>query len=837
MRYLRYLPAMIGAALAPVHAAAPSSLAEFSLMEQSQAIPPDFRDHFFNVPLATRVVADGTYLGEAMVVMTSDEKVQLLHFSDTNDSTAGSEQRELIRRALDAPVAVARCGTSRCNGDFRIVAFDASSSTLNLATFDDARSSTGRATLAPSRARGAIVNQRANIVTGGHGGGASRYWVDVLGSMSGWTTTLTGQYGRSSQLSKMGNAQLHNLHAQRELKGHFVRLGHFQPEAQGLYRQPRTIGARAYPVVGVMLGTSDSLLADTDASSTQPIYVNARRAAVVEIYRDSALINAQPVVAGLQPIDTRSLPAGIYPVELRVIEDGVLRSSEMQLIYKPVNWSDPSRRWRYNLFAGQRTGLGDYIDDRRDRRGLVAGAAINALVHPRAVLGLSTTTESGGTTSTASLDINASNWATLYANVYHASQRGKGSDLQWIARFPRGSMSIGRGDTWIPARRPVDRFVRQRSWHASGNLRLKQRSQLVGRVSLPSATTAAAFDLSYDRNFRVMGSDVYLRTSAFDRPRPRHHLDRSDGRDRGVEVSATLALSSPRDAWSASLGQRAGAHSGREAHGTISYLRQREGIVPQVAASLTGERSGIGMTAAANITLPEGRIDVFANRSGTPGSTVGGLNLENTTAFGGGHAARIGMTDLRFSEAVMMIDVASDAPDVKLHAADSQGGSTRLKPGRNVVPLPAYRPGRINIDVSSTGDATASVDRRTIEYHVNRGSVLYSQVQVTRTRTILGRLVDARLAPLAGATVTQGSTRTISDGNGIFIIEVAASSANLDVFSRETPLCKASIPRVGDTMHEDVESLGDVLCLFDGKSLDTVSDSRLLATPPKENSG
>jgi hypothetical protein len=812
MRYLRSLPAIIGAALAPAHAAAPLSLAEFSLEEQSQAIPPDFRDHFFNVPLATRVIADGAYLGEAMVVMTRDEKVQLLHFSDVADSTVEPEKRERIRRALEAPLALKRCGATRCNGDFRIVAFDAVSSTLDLATFDDERGGSGRVILASSRARGAIINQRSNIVAGGNGA-ASRYWVDILGSTGGWTTTLTAQHGRSSQSGKKSETQLQDLHAQRELKGHFVRVGHFQPDTQGLYRQPRTTGGRAYPVVGVMMGTSDNLLADTGVSSIHPVYVSAKRAAIVEIYRDGALINAQPVTAGLQPINTRPLPSGIYPVELRVIEDGALRSSEMQLIYKPGSWSDPTRRWRYNVFAGQRTGLSDYIDH---RRGLIAGAAINALVHPRAVVGLSSTVESGRTMSSASLDINAGDWANLYANVYHAGQRGRGGDLQWIARFPRGSLSIGRGDTWLAPRRPADKPIRQRDWHASGNLRLGRGSQLIGRVSQPSARKKVAFDLSFDRNLRLKGSDVYLRTSAFDRPVPRRERK---GRDRGVEISATFALPSTRDAWSANLGQRAGGRSTRDGHGMITYVRQREGVVPQVTGSLSGERSGVGMSTAANVTLPQGRLDLFANRSSVQGKVTGGLNFENTTAFGGGHAAKGGMTELRFAESVMMLDVVSDASDVKVYAADSQGGSTQLKPGRNVVPLPPYRPGRLNIDVSGTGDATASVDRRIIDYHVNRGSVLYSQVQVTRTRTILGRLVNAQLLPLPGVTVVQGPTRTASDANGVFVIEVAAKATSLDIFSDGYRLCDASIRIADGANHDDVESVGDVRCVSDTPEL------------------
>ena len=61
----------------------------------------------------------------------------------------------------------------------------------------------------------------------------------------------------------------------------------------------------------------------------------------------------EAVKPGVQEIDTRRLPGGIYDVVLRVIEDGQEASRETASIHKPSRWRDPTRRWRYSAFAGQ----------------------------------------------------------------------------------------------------------------------------------------------------------------------------------------------------------------------------------------------------------------------------------------------------------------------------------------------------------------------------------------------------------------------------------------------------------------------------------------------------
>ncbi|MDP1013715.1 TcfC E-set like domain-containing protein, partial [Klebsiella pneumoniae] len=84
-------------------------------------------------------------------------------------------------------------------------------------------------------------------------------------------------------------------------------------------------------------GSSDSLVVDSLQPSLYPITVTPNRQAVAEIYRNGVLINSQQVASGLQTLDIRPLPGGIYEVEVRLLEDGQVISSTSELIYKPAN--------------------------------------------------------------------------------------------------------------------------------------------------------------------------------------------------------------------------------------------------------------------------------------------------------------------------------------------------------------------------------------------------------------------------------------------------------------------------------------------------------------------
>lgn len=64
-----------------------------SLLSQAKGLPEEFEAHFFDVPLAVRVELDQQYLGEAMVVLTRDDRITLLEFTDTQDSPVSAVDR------------------------------------------------------------------------------------------------------------------------------------------------------------------------------------------------------------------------------------------------------------------------------------------------------------------------------------------------------------------------------------------------------------------------------------------------------------------------------------------------------------------------------------------------------------------------------------------------------------------------------------------------------------------------------------------------------------------------------------------------------------------------
>ena len=103
-----------------------------------------------------------------------------------------------------------------------------------------------------------------------------------------------------------------------------------------------------------MYGSSDSLAINNAKPSVYPIYVTANRQAAVEIYRNGLLINTQAVAAGLQTLDTRPLPGGIYEVEVRLVEDGLTTSTTQSWCTSPATGATPKTHGATTCSPGAR---------------------------------------------------------------------------------------------------------------------------------------------------------------------------------------------------------------------------------------------------------------------------------------------------------------------------------------------------------------------------------------------------------------------------------------------------------------------------------------------------
>lgn len=805
--------------------AAPAALESLTLLDQAGGLPDDFRDHFFDVPLVVRVERDGQYLGDARAVLSRENSLSLLEFTDSHDSTEPAAERERWLKALATPRPLGACSQA-CDSGLVRVHYSLESSLLSIATENGGRaaSEARHHALPVGGSRGLILRHQLNAHAGEGTEASGRYALDLQGSFGQWTLAGNYQFDRSGDRAQPSRHSVQSLYAQREFGDTFLRAGYFLPNFQGVTRQPRASGSASRTTAGLMAGSSDSLVADSRGPSLYPVYVTANREGSVEVFREGSLILTQPLQPGLQELDTRRLPGGIYEIELRVIEDGRESSRETTVIHKPGNWRDPSRRWRYSVFAGVQHSVFDSVDDPGDGA-FAAGGILNYLVHPRAVVGLSAQRLDGANTFATSLDWQVSDNANVFTNAY-TSNHGRGVDLQGLWRYRHGTLIASHNRTWQERRRPGngdaapwrphDDLTDTRSgWLQTSALSLNHRlgdsSNVAARVSHHHGViNGVGLDLSFSRRQRLFGSDATWRTALFDRP-----ANASSGmrRNRGVDFTLNIALGDEGRRYSGSLGSRTATDGGRSLYASAGAQQAfDEGVLRSVGGQATADSDGLGLSATALFEHPALLGDVHAQRSSLGGKFSGGLNLESTMALGGGHLAVVGGGQVGSTDTGMIVDVDSELPGVELRAHDSRGGSYVLQPGRNFLPVTAYRSGSLQIDFHGHAAPAATIQPAALDYHLNKGGVAYGQVEVLSTFTVMGHLKNADGQPLSGAHVINHVGRSVAEADGFFALEISAKAPSLEVRHPRIQACSFEFDGTAARMRQDTWLAGVLVC-------------------------
>lgn len=793
-----------------------------SLLAQAKGLPSEFEEHFFDVPLAVRVEVDQQFLGEAMIVLSRDDRITLLDFTDVADSQVPANERDTWAAYLQQGVPLGACAGS-CPEQMLAVHYSLENSLVSIATERAERDSQTPRFYDQPRAgsTGLIVRNQLNLNGGQQQDLGGRYGLEASSSLGNWTQNFNMQLARMGGGDDQLYHSVHELYSQRELQGNFLRLGYFTPASEGLSRQPRTFGNSPDTALGLMYGSSDSLAIDTPTPSVYPIYVTANRQGSVEIYRDGLLINTQPVPAGLQTLDTRPLPGGIYEVEVRLIEDGQITSTTQELVYKPNNWRNPDERWRYNLFAGRETKLlSNWADDKNDA--MTAGVALNYLLHPRVVVGLSGRQVRDTLQYGTSVDWSLADSVSLYANLYQTQDYGTGVDLQGLYSYGSGSLIASHTRSWLDTRNTYETLpdgtrIRQRNVFTgqtsnsslSVNHRVSQKSSLNARISHSDGyTEGVGLDVGWNQRTFLFGSDGNWRLSLFDRP---GSSSSGNQRNRGVDLSLNLSLGGPGQQISGSIGSRTSRDGGRDNNASVTYRKTlQDHLLQSVSATASNDTYGVGVSGTASFLTEAVSGDAFAQRSSYNGNLTGGLNLESTFAFSGEQMVMTSQS--RGDGAGMIIDVESDLEDIALRADDFSGGSTRLHPGRNFVPITAYRNSTVSFDFEGNHVPAASIQPVRTRYHLNKGGVDYRKITVSKTLTVLGRLLDPQGRPLKGHHVINHASRGVSEVDGFFSMEMSASAPTLEVRHNDQLLCQFRLDPAAQPTEQDVLMIGDLRC-------------------------
>jgi len=786
------------------------------LLTQAEGLPAEFRDHFFDVPLVVLIELDGQLMGEARILVSRDEVVQLIDFTDVSESRISAGRRQIWTDVLRGGVRLGEC-VDHCAAGLVALHYSLENSSLAILTASAEHSGNTERyrSLPDGGSYGAIVGNELNFLGGEGQAMTGRYAIDARGSFGYWNTVFSGQVEKGADHAKRHSVQ--RLYAEREFEGKFLRTGFFTPGGEGMLRQPRNPGGRSYTVLGAMFGSSDNLMEDHETASTYPVYVTASRQGVVEIFRNGSLINTQPVQSGLQVIDTKVLPRGIYNVEVRVIEDGVVTSRSDELIYKPSNWRDPEQRWRYNLVLGQQRNLLDNHAYGKQGR-LFAGAGANYLLHPRVILGMTLQRLGSHQSFGSSIDWNMGERVNFYGNVYRAGKFGTGLDAQTIVRLVGGSAVFSHSRNWLgnaDRAAGASAVARYRGLVTSSSLGVQKnfggRTSADARINHSSgANNGISLDLGISHRHRLLNNDAQWRLSVFQRNDSSAGLSQHN---RGVDLTLNWSLGGDGSSMSASMGSRNAVNGGRDQYAALSYTRHsHDDALRMISAGGMADRYGMNLNAAGGFQSAYVRGDGYAQRSSFNGDLTAGLNLISTVAVGGGGAAASGEY-LPMGTAGLIVDIESDLDQLDLRADDTAGGSTPLRKGRNFVAVGAYKPGTVQFDLARDTDHTAiAISPATSAYHLNKGGVGYRKITVTKTLTVLGRLIDDEGLPLKGLHVLNHAGRSVSEADGIFVLEMSERTPTFEVRTKEALLCSLNIDKKAHRQEGEMLMLGDVRC-------------------------
>ena len=806
--------------------AAPSAGAENpgSLISQAQDLPSGFSDHFFDVPLAVRVDLDQQLLGEALIVLSRDDRVTLLEFTDVGDSKVPLATRDTWQAILEKGVALGACSQA-CPEQMVSTHYSLESSQLSIITQNVEHADDAPRYYAQPEggSRGLIINNQLNLNGGQDEDLGGRFGLQASASLGNWSQVFNLQLARQSGDEEQLRHAIHELYTQRELEGRFLRLGHFTPNSDGLTRQLRSFGASPDTALGVMYGSSDTLAINNAKPSVYPIYVTANRQAAVEIYRNGLLINTQSVAAGLQTLDTRPLPGGIYEVEVRLLEDGMTVSTTQELVYKPSNWRNAEGRWRYNVFAGRETKLFSNWDEQASGA-VTAGASVNYLLHPRVILGLSAREVREQLQYGGSVDWTVANNTSLYANLYETQEHGTGMDLQALYTLGATNLVFSHNRSWLDTRDTYETlpdgtrlrrntFVDETSNSAlSINHRVDPLNSWNVRLSHSEGNVeGTGLDLGWNRRGTLLGNDANWRFSVFDRPGT-HSTD--DERNRGIDVTLSLALGTDGRQVSGSVGTRTARDGGRDNNASVTYRQDlTDHVLQSVSATALTDTYGVGLAGTASFTTDTVSGDGFLQRSSFNNKFTGGLNLNSTFVAGADKALLT--SQYHGTGAGMIIDVETDLDAIILRADDFSGGGAVLRPGRNFVPLTAYKSSTVNFDIEGNHPPAANIQPTRTRYHLNKGGVDYRKVTVMKTVSVLGRLLDAQGRPLKGHHVINHASRGVSEVDGFFSMEMSASSPTLEVRYQNQLLCQFRLDPASAPKESDVLMIGDLRCTPD----------------------
>ena len=774
------------------------------LLASLNNMPEDFRSYFFQSEMPVQIYLNDKSLFEASMKMNEDGSMVLSEVIAHEDALSPETQARW-EAALRKGVMTGRCAKN-CPEGLLSADYSLENSTLRLLTshYEKERVAGNYIELPEKFPAGLIVNNDFSAIQSSTSDKRMSLTSEWTASLAEWSHNLSFQSTHVSGEYGYDLTDLYNLYSQKELAGNFVRVGFFTPDNDSGNVQTSSFGYDT--IVGAMWGTSDILLQNSESVSAWPVYVTGRNQSVAEVWRDGRLLHTQQLQDGIQALDTRRLPGGIYDISIRIIDNGQVVDTQTAQIYKPNSWRDTSRHWRGNVWAGQQQKVSSrkYDDEQNGRTAL--GGSLDVLAWTGGILGFSASAlDNDDRWLRFRSDITLSSSDSLFLQHTRTSSGLRdyaGTDARYYRNITSElSGSLYWRNTRSEAREWQSYTHQSDTWGGSLSAYLGNGARLTTRVEYRDSPWQKGVDadVSLTTRHRWYGRDADVRISGYDR-----NGYRSEGRDRGAAINVTMSLfpSNSRHTVSAAIGVNDG-------HG---YTNASYQWTPERGKAISWLGAGVSHSGSSTTFSGNGAVDTrymnadgFIQHATSVNNTTAGINLNQTLAVGEWKAAT--SRQLNGHDAVMIVDV-EDENGASVVASGSLS-DTRLSTGRNVIPVNLWKRDTLQF---ISADHSASVTPERVSFQMNRGSVGYVKVQSVQMQTLIGVLRDTNGKTLPNSSVVAGSEKGFVNNEGVLTMDIVAGTRTLNVSHFETQQqLTCALPQT-NLAKEEILYLDDISC-------------------------
>lgn len=748
--------------------------AGMALTENIRGLPEDFRRYFYNSEVIVQVYLNDQRLFDAAVFLKDNSHVKLLHTFDDN-TEIDVDRREVWSKILQQGISLGQC-TTHCPSGLMTAEYSLNNSALKLYTsqYETQRIKSEYINLSSQTPAGVVIyNDLTTTYTP-----SARSWglnSSLTSSLAGWSQRVSFQSSGTEGDYSYVSSSLYELFTQKEHHGSFTRLGFFTPGSDR--GNVQMSGYDFDTIAGAMWGTSDTLLNNTGNVSAWPVYVTGHNQSIAEIWRDGRLIYTQQLQSGVQPLDTRHLPGGIYDIKVNIIANGQTVDTQYAQIYKPQGWGNTNNRWRMNLWAGQKSSIPLENTHNYENHPFIAGGGVDLLIHPRAVLGMSGTLAENEYQLQARSSLTLSADDTLFAqygigdNKFHSR---KETDIRYYRNITGGSSAslYWRATTAKICCDTPPSTQHSDVWGSALSLRLPRTTSLILNtqwMDTPRLQGPGA-DLSITTVALLYSREINLRMNAFDRPG-----SKDSSRDRGIAFGVSLSLSPAADhIFSAETGVNQ-----NQSYSSMNYqMRRQNHSIDNLGMGISYSPQNTVFSGNASFDTPHIGGDTYVQYNTRDKANIFGGNLNQLLVIGDGNLASVSGNSSRSVESALIVDVDADNDTPNIIASGDMS-EKRLLPGRNIIPTELWRKSSVQF-VASNGDSVMVYPQRQ-NLQMNRGSVKYLKVKAVRTYTLIARLYDEQENILRNRYVNSEFSSGLINPEGVLTIDVATNEKRLTI--------------------------------------------------------